>query len=78
MRVGEIEMGRRSREEGKTHDVYRVWGWWVLPVLLGTFLKEIPPIPRIYVLYKLFNWYLFKYFINFFNKKHRERGKNGL
>ena len=29
MRVGEIEMGRRSREGGKTHDVYRVWWWWV-------------------------------------------------
>ena len=30
---GEVERG------GKTHDVYRVWWWWDLVGLLGTFLK---------------------------------------
>jgi hypothetical protein len=46
-------MGDGEGMKWRTHDVYRVWGWWVLQVLLGTFLKEIPP------------YHVFMYFISF-------------
>ena len=45
--VWKVEWKQNGWKVGITHDVCRVWGWWDLVELLATFLKEIPPIPRI-------------------------------